>query len=62
MLDSTYLPAWRSLAGIAVKRRDLNGEKWILERELQIDPHDAKAAERLGKVLDAMMPKADTRP
>jgi tetratricopeptide (TPR) repeat protein len=53
-LDSTYLPAWRSLAVIAMKERRLEDARKILGRELSIDPKYPDAVARMGQVLNAL--------
>jgi tetratricopeptide (TPR) repeat protein len=53
-LDSTYLPAWRSLAVIAMKQGRFEDARTILGRELSIDPNYADAVARMGQVLTAL--------
>ncbi len=54
VLDSTYLPAWRSLTVIAMKEGRLDDARKLLEHELAIDPNYPDAVARMGQVLSAL--------
>jgi tetratricopeptide (TPR) repeat protein len=50
-VDSTYLPAWTSLAAIMVEQNRVTEARSLLEHALAINPNYAVANERLGDLL-----------